>query len=448
MFLKNRKMKLKYLSASLFFLVFPMALNALPARAQSIAVIPFENVNKDASLDWLSAGIPETITNSLLAVKGIVLVERLQLQKVMDEQKFQQSGLVDERTAIKLGKITGASIMVAGAFQKFGETVRLTARFVDVESARVLHTAQATGYLKNIFDLQDKIVLGLIKNLNIELKQDDLAKVTAVPTGSLEAYRHFGQGALLESRRDYQGAVKELQKAVLIDPKFTLAKKRFTDIFLSLNKGNYWSYDRRGSMQGVETYRAGGLETFNGIPVFTYIREDAGKVGTSPFTSTSTEYYIKKDDGIYSVGSASLTENKAGGPKLYATTVLDPPYSLIYPYDIEIGKKWTRNTMGKGNLSGQISSRFNVSMEDRLEVMGKEMVRVPAGTFDCFVLKRVLTTKRETEGVFSGGNDPEKTTIQTWFAEGIGIVRLRTLMEMNGFKDVYEIVLREYRINQ
>ena len=97
-------------------LVFSLTLTALPVGAQStIAVVPFENVNGDRSLDWLSAGIPETITNSLLAVKGIVLVDRVQLRKVMDEQKFQWSGMADERTAVKLGKIAGASIMVVGA---------------------------------------------------------------------------------------------------------------------------------------------------------------------------------------------------------------------------------------------------------------------------------------------------------------------------------------------
>jgi TolB-like protein len=438
MILEGRKMKLKILSASLVMLVFSLTLTALPVGAQStIAVVPFENVNGDRSLDWLSAGIPETITNSLLAVKGIVLVDRVQLRKVMDEQKFQWSGMADERTAVKLGKIAGASIMVVGAFQKFGETVRLTARFVDVESARVLHTAQATGDLKNIFDLQDKIVLGLIKNLNIELNQDELAKVTTVPTGSLEAYQHFGQGALLEAKRDYPGAVKELQKATQIDPKFKLAKNKFTDIFLSLNKGNYWTYDRSGSAHGLSTFTAGGLEVFNGIPAFTYIRQDEVSVGTSSHRTIQTEYYIKKDDGIYIVGSASLTESTADGSSLKATSVLDPPFSLMYPYDIEIGKKWTIKTRGKGKLSGTISSTFDASMDDRLEVTGKETVNVPAGTFDCFVLKRVM----KMQGL---GN----VTFLTWFAEGIGIVKQRSLMEVSGLKVLDELALREYRINQ
>jgi hypothetical protein len=109
----------------------------------------------------------------------------------------------------------------------------------------------------------------------------------------------------------------------------------------------------------------------------------------------------------------------------------------MYPYDIEIGKKWTIKTRGKGKLSGTISSTFDASMDDRLEVTGKETVNVPAGTFDCFVLKRVM----KMQGL---GN----VTFLTWFAEGIGIVKQRSLMEVSGLKVLDELALREYRINQ
>ncbi len=90
-----------------------------------MAVLPFENVTKNAEVDWLSVGIPETITSDLTAVPGLILVERLQLSKVMDEQKLQISGAVDPKTSVAIGKLVGADVMVLGAYQKLGPQIRL-----------------------------------------------------------------------------------------------------------------------------------------------------------------------------------------------------------------------------------------------------------------------------------------------------------------------------------
>lgn len=60
------------LSILMFFFLLPANFFSI---THSVAVMPFENVNKDTSLDWLSMGISETITNDLLAIKGLALVE-------------------------------------------------------------------------------------------------------------------------------------------------------------------------------------------------------------------------------------------------------------------------------------------------------------------------------------------------------------------------------------
>jgi hypothetical protein len=107
--MKPTKTSRSCLSALLALLLWAAPLAAPGAAAQGIAVMPFENVTRDASLDWLSAGIPETITNSLPALKGVVLVDRVQLRRVMEEQRLQLSGLVDEPSVVRVGRLTGGS---------------------------------------------------------------------------------------------------------------------------------------------------------------------------------------------------------------------------------------------------------------------------------------------------------------------------------------------------
>jgi TolB-like protein len=440
---------------TLIFLFFP---TTLFAAIQSVAVMPFENVNKETHLDWLSIGIPETVTNSLMSVRGLVLVERIQLRKVIDEQKLQLTGLIDQKTVMQVGKLIGASILVVGAFQKHGETIRLTARFVDVTSGGILQTSQATGKMENIFDLQDKIVLDLMKNLNIELKHDEIAKVTAKPTESLEAYRHFGEGALLQVKKDYQGSVKELKKATEIDPKFYLAKKKFAEIFLSLNKGNYWTYESTGEMidhekkmsdrektesHSISTHRAGGVETFNGMTVFSYITEmktqvDVDSVNDSVVANKQIKIlYEKKDDGIYMVGYKQDMEiNKK---KHTIIGVFEPSY-LYYPYDIQVGKHWEVNSVVKNETSGSISFQDVAKQIDKRDVLNRETITVPAGTFDCYVIRSEITV--EGKGYLS------TTILTTWFAQGVGIIKTRSEQKDKGYKQWGEEVLKEYHIEE
>jgi TolB-like protein len=440
-------------------LVFVFTLVTLIAANQRVAVMPFENTTRDSTLDWLSMGIPETITNDLLAFKGIVLIERLQLRKVMDEQALQLTGAVDEATAVKVGELIGADIIVVGAFQKQAAMVRLTARFVNVQSGDVLQTAKATGKLDAIFDLQDQIVQDLLKNLNVELKQSELEKLAEKPTESLEAYQHFGQGALLQAKKDYTGALKELQQASAADPEFALVKRKFAEIFLSLNKGNYWTYEttsrttllfmknKETESRGTATNRAGGQEVFNGMQVFSYVtgsETQSNGVYTGNTQSTSSSYFVKNTDGIYMVGAQSDVMTNKG--QLLTTMVYEPSY-LFFPYDMEVGKKWDVNTVIKIKISGMTSLTSSQKQDEKRAVLTRETITVPAGAFDCFVIESMSVLAGKNAGLF-GASYSGTTVTTTWFAQGVGTIKTRMETKTKQMTSAVESVLKEYHIEE
>jgi TolB-like protein len=400
-------------------------------------------------------GIPETITNDLNAIKGIVLIERLQLTKVMDEQALQLTGAIDEGTAVKVGKLTGADVLVVGAFQKQAQMIRLTARFVNVQTSEIFQTAKVTGKMDDIFYLQDQIVQYLCKNLNIELKQNELEQLAEKPTESMEAYQHFGQGSLLQARKDYTGAAKELQQASAADPKFSLAKKRFAEIFLSLNNGNYWTYGTTSKIigmgddnetPGTETSRAGGHELFNGMSVFSYItRGEAQSDVLGNIKSETSSYYIKKDDGVYLVGA------KGGSSMGTATMTYDPPY-LYYPYDMEVGKQWEVNSaiLMEGKVF-HMSMKGALKQEEKRKVIKRDTITVPAGTFDCFVIESRSSSKGKVHSCCCLGiglNYSTTVVTTTWFAQGVGTIKTRMETKEKKFTIVNETVLREYHIEE
>jgi tetratricopeptide (TPR) repeat protein len=206
----------------LLFLLFSFYQSIGEASAQEtrVAVLPFRNLMQKEDLNWLSEGIAATITTKLANMKGMSLVERSQLQLALKEVGFQKAGVVDESTAVKAGKILGVHIVVIGEFQVIGDQVRISARFVEVETAKVKSTAVVTGSFQNIFSLQDDVSLSLAKSLNIDLPEDFKKDIKTQPTGSITAYEYYSKGFSYWSQGDANKAIEHYLKAVSLDPNY------------------------------------------------------------------------------------------------------------------------------------------------------------------------------------------------------------------------------------
>jgi len=79
--------------------------------------------NADVSLQSISRkvnaklgeSVAEAVEATILEIGGAKVYTRKDLKKILDEQNFQQSGLVDENTVVKLGKISGVRYIITGS---------------------------------------------------------------------------------------------------------------------------------------------------------------------------------------------------------------------------------------------------------------------------------------------------------------------------------------------
>lgn len=70
------------------------------------------------------------------------VIEREQLSKVVNEQSFSKTGIIDTQTAVRLGKVLGVDALVFGrgtALKKFDEKGKLIPNLVDTVSLKVVH---------------------------------------------------------------------------------------------------------------------------------------------------------------------------------------------------------------------------------------------------------------------------------------------------------------------
>lgn len=129
-----------------------------------IAVFPLEDLRPSGDTEGLGEVLAEGITDGLSGAPGIRVVERHRLKAVMDEIGLGMSGAVDEKTAVRVGKLLGANHLLLGSFMKFKSQVRVNTRVVRTETGEITGTAKVTGKFEDILELEEELVGGILSS--------------------------------------------------------------------------------------------------------------------------------------------------------------------------------------------------------------------------------------------------------------------------------------------
>ncbi|MBU2621804.1 MAG: CsgG/HfaB family protein, partial [Proteobacteria bacterium] len=85
--------------------------------------------------------LTEVLREELFLLNRFILVNRENLLDVLREMALQQSGLIDEKQAIKAGKGLAANQVVTGSLGILGKTYLLNTKRIDVETFATLGIA-------------------------------------------------------------------------------------------------------------------------------------------------------------------------------------------------------------------------------------------------------------------------------------------------------------------
>lgn len=194
------------------------------AQTYRLVVLPFENLTRQATDDWLGLSFAESLTGYLSLQPELMVIERAQMQQVIKELGFAQSQFADTENAPELGKLVGARQLLLGSFQREGQHLLVRARLVDASSGQVLNYREIRGAESQLQDLQHDLASGLISDLN--LRQPVALNNKTSGTLSQPAYQAYHQ-ALYQLERDttldFERVMALLKQAIAADPNFTLA---------------------------------------------------------------------------------------------------------------------------------------------------------------------------------------------------------------------------------
>jgi tetratricopeptide (TPR) repeat protein len=165
------------------------------------------------------------LISELGANPALRVVERENIQHLVDEQNLGASGRVDDQTAAKIGKIVGARYAVMGSFIDVYGDFRVDVRVVNVETSEIIKTERVTMQREHLFDLVRNLAGALNKDLNLPplpRQVSDQRMSRQIPT---EALTYYSRALLYQDRGQRDRAVEYYQKALNVFPEYAEASE-------------------------------------------------------------------------------------------------------------------------------------------------------------------------------------------------------------------------------
>ncbi|MEW6355189.1 MAG: FlgO family outer membrane protein [Planctomycetota bacterium] len=245
------------------------------APRRRVAVLGFKNLRNDENSDWIGAVTAETLATKLAGLRALSVIEREQIQKVIEEQNLQATVLVDSNAAVKTGRLLGAQSVVVGSFVVAEGQVRFNVRIVEVESGEVLDAMTQGGAQADVMNLPVVLAERVVRSLSLKvlvqggekrvaetgsavtMGEEETRKLAEKPTASAEAYEAYGRGVDLGNKNRWREAQVEFEKATRIDPSFGLAWMELG--VMHFNQGS-WPTAIECHEKAEELFRAGANE--------------------------------------------------------------------------------------------------------------------------------------------------------------------------------------------
>lgn len=101
----------------------------------STAVFDFSEGSEGLKGQGKSVGL--LLNASLSMSDGLLMVERAELDKILSEQELNLTGAVDSANLVKVGRLTGAQVLVTGRIFSVGKKNYLVAKIISSETSRV-----------------------------------------------------------------------------------------------------------------------------------------------------------------------------------------------------------------------------------------------------------------------------------------------------------------------
>ena len=191
----------------------------------SIAVLPFDNLSKDSSQDYLSDGMTNDIITDLSRFSGLFVIASNSTFRYKDKPVKVQ----------EVARDLGVKYVLEGSLLWGGDRVRINAQLIDAQSGHHLWADRYHKAAEQFFAIQDEIITEIVANLALRVSDTERERAFRKGTENLTAYDYYLRAHakfVLGSKEGYIAAIQLLEKAIEIDPDYARAMGLLAQVHL------------------------------------------------------------------------------------------------------------------------------------------------------------------------------------------------------------------------
>jgi len=184
---------------------------------KSIAVLPFDYLNEDQNKRYQADGVMNTIISHLNKIKELRVIAKISTEKYRDNP-------TDPR---EIGNELNVSYLLEGSFQMIENDVRLSFGLISTIDGGTVWFDEYDRKWEDIFKLQSEVAQTIANEIKVIITPEEKRNIETITTSDITAYEYYLRGEEYRNRsfeeQNYRYTIQMYEKAIEIDPEFTLA---------------------------------------------------------------------------------------------------------------------------------------------------------------------------------------------------------------------------------
>ncbi|MFC2083719.1 protein kinase [Bacteroidota bacterium] len=218
---KKRKRTILYGGIAGIVIVILLIIFLLPSKSEytdkkTIAVLPFENLNKSDEDDYFSDGIAEDILTQLSKIGDLRVISRYAIKQYKNSNKNPR----------KIGEELNVSSLLVGSIRRSDNKLRIACQLIDAPTESQIWAETYDREMQDIFAIQSEVAQQIAKSLKVKLSPEEKSSIDKKPTENLRAYDYYIKAREYYNhyrQKDNENAIILFKKALELDPAYVLA---------------------------------------------------------------------------------------------------------------------------------------------------------------------------------------------------------------------------------
>ena len=197
-----------------------------PAKSDTYLVLPFFNVSKNASLDWIGEGLGETVQEAL-AAEGLMVLERDDRVEAYHRLSIRPYSLLTKASVLKIGEELDATHIIYGEFNvtavpdsptKSRGSLQINAGLLDLKGMRAGPQFRESGAIEDLVALQNHLAWQALQVVSRNSTLTEAEFRERHPPVRLDAIENYIRGLLAVNPDDKH---RFFTQAARLDPHYS-----------------------------------------------------------------------------------------------------------------------------------------------------------------------------------------------------------------------------------